>query len=97
MADIKLVITISEEEYANIKKALNSLIENGVDLAHMSKVCLAVKNGTPLPKEQHWERMLDRFGRHLIRCSGCKYFEPEYLTNSRKYCPNCGAPMRVEE
>ena len=50
MADIELVIKISEEEYINIKNAINSLIENDVERASMSKVCLAILDGTPLPK-----------------------------------------------
>ncbi len=50
MANIELVIKISEKEYINIKNAINSLIENGVERASMSKVCLAILNGTPLPK-----------------------------------------------
>lgn len=50
MADIELVIKISEEEYINIKNAINSLIENGVEHASMSKVCLAILNGAPLPR-----------------------------------------------
>lgn len=50
MADIELVIKISEEEYINIKNTINSLIENGVERASMSKVCLAILDGTPLPK-----------------------------------------------
>lgn len=50
MADIELVIKIDEEEYINIKNAINSLIENGVERASMSKLCLAILDGTPLPK-----------------------------------------------
>lgn len=50
MADIELVIKIDEEEYVNIKNAINSLTENGVERASMSKVCLAILDGTPLPK-----------------------------------------------
>lgn len=50
MSDMELVIKISEEEYINIKNAINSLIENGVERASMSKLCLAILDGTPLPK-----------------------------------------------
>ena len=50
MADIEIVIKISEEEYIDIKDAINSLIENGVERASMSKVCLSILDGTPLPK-----------------------------------------------
>lgn len=50
MSDIELVIKISEEEYTNIKNAINSLIENGVERASMSKACLAILDGAPLPK-----------------------------------------------
>lgn len=49
---MQIVIDISEEEYMNIKKAINSLIENGVDFSKMSQSCLAIANGTPLPKGQ---------------------------------------------
>ena len=47
---MKLVIDILEEEYINIKNAINSLIENDIERTSMSKVCLAILNGTPLPK-----------------------------------------------
>lgn len=50
MEDIELIIKIPEEDYINIKNAINSLIENGVERASMSKVCLAILDGTPLPK-----------------------------------------------
>ena len=48
MIDVELVIKISEEEYINIKNATNSLIDNGVGRDSMSKVCLAILDGTPL-------------------------------------------------
>ena len=47
---MQIVIEIPEEDYTNIKNAINSLIENGVELTSMSKVCLAIKDGAPLPK-----------------------------------------------
>lgn len=50
MADIGLVIKLDEEDYINIKNAINSLIENGLERASMSKVCLAILDGKPLPK-----------------------------------------------
>jgi len=50
MSDRELVIKIPEEEYINIKDAINSLIENGVERASVSKVCLAILDSTPLPK-----------------------------------------------
>lgn len=50
MADMELVVKIPEEEYINIKNAINSLIAQGVERSSMSKVCLAILNGTPLPK-----------------------------------------------
>lgn len=50
MADIELVVKIDEEEYINIKNAINSLIENGVERASMSKLCLTILDGKPLPK-----------------------------------------------
>jgi hypothetical protein len=48
MADIKLVIKISEEDYINIKNAINSLIEKGCKRASMSKICLAILDGIPI-------------------------------------------------
>lgn len=50
MADIELVVKLEEKEYINIKNAINSLIENGVERDSMSKVCLAILDGTQLPK-----------------------------------------------
>lgn len=50
MSDIELVIKIDEEEYINIKNAIKTLIEYGFERASMSKVCLAIIDGTPLPK-----------------------------------------------
>lgn len=50
MSDIELVVKISEDEYVNIKNAINNLIAQGVEHSSMSKVCLAILNGTPLPK-----------------------------------------------
>jgi hypothetical protein len=67
MADIELVIKISEEEYINIKNAINSLIGNGVESASMSKVCLAILDGTPLPKGHG--RLIDADA--LIDTLGC--------------------------
>ena len=55
MTDIELVVKIPEEEYINIKNAINSLIENGVERASMSRVCLAILDGTPLPKGHNFE------------------------------------------
>lgn len=45
-----IVIDIPEEDYINIKNAINSLIENGVERVSTSKICLAILDGTPLPK-----------------------------------------------
>ena len=47
---MKIVIDMPEEDYINIKNAINSLIENGVERVSMSKICLAILDGTPLPK-----------------------------------------------
>lgn len=47
---MELVIKLDEEDYISIKHAINSLIENGIERASMSKVCLAILDGTPLPK-----------------------------------------------
>jgi hypothetical protein len=47
---LQILIKISEEDYINLKNAINSLIENGVERASMSKICLAILDGTPLPK-----------------------------------------------
>jgi hypothetical protein len=67
MADIELVIKISEEECINIKNAINSLIGNGVESSSMSKVCLAILDGTPLPKGHG--RLIDADA--LIDTLGC--------------------------
>lgn len=50
MGDIELVIKISEEEYINIKEAIIGLLEEGLNRASLSQVCLAILEGTPLPK-----------------------------------------------
>lgn len=50
MEEIELVVKMPKEEYINIKNAINSLIENGVERTSMSKVCLAILEGIPLPK-----------------------------------------------
>lgn len=47
---MKLIIDIPEEDYINIKNAINSLIENGCERTSVSQVCLAIVNGTPLPE-----------------------------------------------
>ena len=47
---MKLIIDIPEKDYISIKNALNSLIENGCERTSVSQVCLAILNGTPLPK-----------------------------------------------
>jgi hypothetical protein len=46
---MQVVIDIDEKEYINIKNAINSLIENGVERASMSKICLAILDGVQLP------------------------------------------------
>ena len=50
MDDIELVIKMPKKDYITIKKAINSLIENGVERSSISQVCLAILDGTPLPK-----------------------------------------------
>ena len=47
---MKLIIDIPEEDYINIKNAINSLIDNGCECTSVSQVCLAIVNGTPLPE-----------------------------------------------
>lgn len=69
MADIELVIKISEEEYINIKNAVNSLIENGVECASMSKVCLAILDGKSLPKGHGRLIDADALNRKDINCA----------------------------
>lgn len=50
MGDIELVIKISEEEYTNIKDAIYGLLAEGLERDQLSKVCLAILEGAPLPK-----------------------------------------------
>jgi hypothetical protein len=47
---------------------------------------------TPAEKVGHWEWNQFDDG-EVVRCSECK----EYYTHERKYCPNCGARMEVNE
>ncbi len=46
---MQIVIDINEEDYINIKNAINSLVEKGVERASMSKVCLAILDGVIIP------------------------------------------------
>lgn len=46
---MQIVIDIDEEDYTNIKNAINSLIEKGVERASMSRVCLAILDGVIIP------------------------------------------------
>ena len=69
MADIELVIKISEEKYINIKNAINGLIENGVERASISKVCLAILDGTPLPKGHGRLIDADAINRKDVNCA----------------------------
>jgi hypothetical protein len=70
---MKLVIDIDEEEYMGIKNAINSLIKNGVERASMSKVCLAILDGTPIPKGHG--RLIDKdaLGEKLHRYTEAPY------------------------
>lgn len=47
---MEIVIKIPEDDYINTKNAINSLIKYGVERNSMSQVCLAILDGTPLPK-----------------------------------------------
>lgn len=91
--NIELVIKISKEEYKNIKNAINSLIENGVERASMSKVCLAILDGNPLPKG-HWIRV----SKDKLRCSECDviHFIAQYPLGQIAWCPNCGSRNVLE-
>ena len=64
---MRLIIDIPEEDYINIKNAINSLIETGCERASMSQVCLAILNGTPLPKEHGRLGDLDELEQRIIR------------------------------
>jgi ribosomal protein L37E len=103
-----LVIKISKEGYINIKNAINSLIENGVERTSMSKVCLAILDGTPYTPETVTE-FADRCrecGKQKTaywtdgHCSNCGCDVPAYIIDYKwqkdmdaKYCPNCGRKM----
>ena len=89
---MELLIKISEEDYINIKNAINSLIEHGVERASMSKVCLAILDGTPLPKG-HWILSKDYEGCPVWQCSSCR----SKFDDGTKFCPECGADMREVE
>lgn len=54
---------------------------------------VAINNESAVKTGGHWEHIKDKFKKHLIRCSCCNYTEPEYITFSRNYCPDCGAKM----
>lgn len=105
MSDRELVVKMPEEEYINIKDAINSLIENGVKRASLSKVCLAILDSTPLPKG-HWEHgkelCKEYQGRILVdvtylnwHCSNCNYVIKGTVKPKWNYCPNCGADMQM--
>ena len=77
---MQIVIEIPEEDYTNIKNAINSLIENGVELTSMSKVCLAIKDGTPLPEGHGRLGDLDAL-RDEISSWGMNDYEPSDFTD----------------
>lgn len=81
MADIELIIKLNEEDYINIKNAVNSLIENGVERASMSKLCLAVIDGTLLPKGHGRLGDLDK-----ILNKAMKYRESYMEAENSSYC-----------
>lgn len=45
---MKLIVDINDNEYENLKKAITSLQQNGVDCSAMSSTALAIVNGTQL-------------------------------------------------
>ena len=106
MADIKLVVKLDEADYINIKNAISSLIENGVDRASMSKVCLAILDGKPLPKG-HWINKHRFFDSSCsAECSVCHKRSSGYMHDNGftlvstyyDFCPKCGSDNReVEE
>ena len=90
MADIELVIRISDEIY---KKLKDPSTEIGY---YTTEVCNCVIKGKPLPKTGHW---IDKSKQSAcgvkfihIECSECG--ELSGLNNTyARYCPWCGAKM----
>lgn len=92
MADIELVIKISEEYLEVIKS-----ISDDQCTADM----LIIKNGTPLKTKtgawirgEYWSEgigMGEEYG-HYYRCSKCRNrIKGDYDECTEKYCPKCGS------
>jgi len=90
---MQIVIEIDDNLYTR-------LFDNGVEYASdMRRACVAIRNGTPLPKgrwinlekTKYKGQVLPFWGRY--ECSECGGHGQEDF----KHCPNCGAQMEVEE
>ena len=85
---MEIVIKISE----NVYKALaHTEFDANLVVNEMRK---SIANGTPLPKQGHWEQIyiplpLSDSGKDCYCCSEC-LTHWDYPSN---YCPNCGAKM----
>ena len=96
MADIELVIKISQESYNNLKIGCTQRVSD-------SEMIEALKNGMPLPKgywighREHCENLeVMPSGLGAYRwCSECDcgIDVREWHRNHYNYCPNCGARM----
>ena len=98
MADVELVIKISEKVY----NALTH-IEFDANLV-TDEMRKSIANGTPLPsieserKTGEWiehERVEETYQGYLVsnyECDQCH----EWVMNQSNYCPNCGAKMEVD-
>ena len=87
MADIELVIKISEEDYDWIKRTS----EGNTCYPCTLRVYKAIANGTP-QQTGHWIEH-EHNGILHIECSECSswFLRAHLLRNS--YCPNCGVRM----
>ena len=95
MADVELVVKISEDLY--------KATVNGLDANEIWDLRFAVKNGTPLPKG-HWLSQREHCRRYNLIpsglgsyfwCSECNHAVDvrEWHRNHYNYCPTCGARM----
>lgn len=60
MTDIELVIKIPEEIYIHLLSRYKYQDTNDIGLSEFGKVGVAIKNGTPLPKEHGWIPVSER-------------------------------------
>ncbi len=99
MADIELVIKISEEDYKFLKEGYSHLkIKEHLTDTRDNRCYIAIANGTPISKENqktgHWvvysELIGEWEGTKKYACDKCGEKVGVFKSN---YCPNCGARM----